>query len=96
MLIETVKEKHDRIFNHYKNMMANKCRNANENIQFNVIEYLCSFPKIDPFMMAAELIKDGLTIVYDDSSITKAENKAKENRVKRLLRKGGLHNERKI
>ena len=85
--IETAEEKQKRIFNHYKNRLINEVRNASEskNIRFNCIEYLCGFPKIDPFVMAASITKEGITIVYDDSSISKTENKAKENKVKKIL-----------
>lgn len=85
--METAEEKQERIFNHYKNILITEVRNAsgNENIRFNCIEYLCSFPKIDPFVMAANITKEGITILYDDSSISIEENNAKERKVKRLL-----------
>lgn len=80
MLNETQAEKEVRIFNLYKNnlMKYNPCR-------FNVVEYLCSFPKIDPYLMAASLIESGIEIVYDDSSISEAENEKKQRKVKRFL-----------
>lgn len=80
MLNETQVEKELRIFNHYKNnlMKDNPCR-------FNVVEYICSFPKINPYLMAASLIESGIEIVYDDSSISKAENEKKQRKVKRSL-----------
>ena len=80
--IETVEEKQERIFNSYKNRLI---EGSNGNIRFNVIEYLCSFPKIDPFVMAASIIKEGIAIAFDDSSISREENKAKERKVKKLL-----------
>ena len=85
--VETTEEQKERVFQHYKNQLTKEVRNAsgNENIRFICIEYLCGFPKIDPFVMAASIIKEGITIVYDDSSISRAENKAKENKVNKLL-----------
>lgn len=81
MLNETQAEKEVRIFNTYKNILMkdNPCR-------FNVVEYLCSFPKINPYLMAANLIESGIAIVYDDSSISKAENEKKQRKVKRFLK----------
>ena len=75
-------KKEVRIFNTYKNnlMKYNPCR-------FNVVEYLCSFPEIDPYLMAASLIESGIEIVYDDSSISKAENEKEQRKVERILKK---------
>lgn len=83
---ETTEEQKESVFQVYKNRLKNEIRNAsqNEKIRFICIEYLCNFPKIDPYVMAASLMKDGINIVYDDSSISRAENNAKEKRVKQL------------
>ena len=85
--IETAEEKKERVFQHYKNRLIKEVRNTsgNENIRFICIEYLCGFPKIDPFVMAASLIKEGITIVFDDSSISRKENRRKEIQVNKLL-----------
>ena len=80
--IETVEEKQERIFNSYKNRLI---EGSNGNIRFNVIECLCSFPKIDSYVMAASIKKDGITILYDDSAISKKENRRKEKQVNKLL-----------
>lgn len=81
MLKETREEKEIRIFNHYKNRLENE---LSKSIRFNCIEYLCSFPKIDPFKMAAAIVQDGYKILFDDSSISAEENKRKEKRLKKL------------
>ena len=85
--IETAEEKKERVFQHYKNRLIKEVRNTsgNENIRFICIEYLCGFPKIDPYVMAASIKKDGITILYDDSSISKEENIRKEKQVNELL-----------
>lgn len=85
--IETTEERKEKKFQHYKNRLINEGINANEtkNLRFIVIEYLCSFSEIDPFEMAASIAKDNIIILFDDSSISKAANKAKENKVKKLL-----------
>jgi hypothetical protein len=52
--------------------------------RFNVIEYRCSFPNLDPYRMAAELTLDGIKVYFDDSSITLKANKEKERDVNNL------------
>ncbi len=85
--VETIEEQKERIFQHYKNRLTTEVRNAskNENIRFNVVEYLCGFPKIDPFVTTASLVKDGISILYDDTSISKKENEMKKRKVEKLL-----------
>lgn len=84
---EEEKKKKERVFQHYKNRLIKEVRNTsgNENIRFICIEYLCGFPKINPYVMAASIKKDGITILYDDSSISKEENRRKEKQVNKLL-----------
>lgn len=83
MLKETQVEKKVRIFNVYKNRLIG---DNHDPCRFNVVEYLCSFPKIDPYLMAASLMNSGIEIVYDDSSISKAENEKKQRKVERILK----------
>lgn len=85
--VETTEEQKERVFQAYKNRLTTEVRNAskNEDIRFNVIEYLCKFPEIDPFVMAASIIKDGITILFDDTSISKKDNQAKKRKVNKLL-----------
>ena len=80
---ETQEEKEIRIFNHYKNRLE---KESTRKIRFNVIEYLCSFPKIDPLAMAAAISRDGYKILFDDSSISAEENKRKERKLEKLLK----------
>lgn len=86
--VVSAEERKEKTFQHYKNRLVHEVRNAsgNENIRFNAIEFLCSFPSIDPFVMAASIIKDGINVLFDDSSISKQENKAKERKVQKLLK----------
>lgn len=81
---ETDQEKENRIFNYYKKDLE-KLNERNNFLRFNVIEYVCSFPRIDPYKMAAVLSAEGKQIVYDDSSISKAENQKKERKVKKMI-----------
>ena len=91
MLQETAEQKEQRLFDFYKNDLLLLADDGKKNwkcacLRFNCIEYVCSFPKIDPYKMAAVLVGWGIKIVFDDSSISQAENKRKENKVRRLVR----------
>jgi len=54
--------------------------------RYNVVQYLCSFPKLDPDEMAAALIREGVEIRFDDSSISAADNAKHQRRVMRIVR----------
>ena len=75
---ETLEEKEARIFDHYKHDLI-KLHEQHQQIRFNVIEYMCSFPDIDPVKMGAALMLDGYNIVFDDSSISKTKNDQKRH-----------------
>ena len=55
-------------------------------MRMNVIEYVCRFPKIDPYKMAAALASDGFQILFDDSSISQVENYKKRKAFEKLLK----------
>lgn len=75
------------IFKFYKNRLIKECGELCEgNIRFNVIQYLCSFPGLDPVEMAASLIWDGYQVLFDDSSISKKENARNRHLVERLVK----------
>lgn len=76
----TVASKESRIFEFYKNDLKKLGRKHGQ-IRMNVIEYTCSFPKIDPFKMAQDLVRDGFKVVFDDSSISQKENEQKKKKV---------------
>lgn len=84
MLKETKEQKENRMFNFYKKDLGELSR-KNNFLRFNVIEYVCRFPGIDPYKMAATLSAEGVKIVFDDSSISTAENKRKERKAKKLI-----------
>ena len=54
--------------------------------RYNVVQYLCSFPKLDPDEMAAALVREGVEIRFDDSSISAADNAKRQRRVMRIVR----------
>lgn len=80
---ETAQEKKNRIFEIYKKDLE-KMGKDNGQIRMIVIEYLCRFLELDPFKMAKILINNGYSIVFDDSTITKAENEAKRRKVEKI------------
>lgn len=70
-------------FDYYKNRLAMESgvyRDDNT-IRYIVVEYLCSFPGIDPVKMGAALILDGYKLVFDDSSISATKNEQKRHHV---------------
>lgn len=81
---ETPQERNERMFEHYKQMLEKGFTYA----RFNVIEYLCRFPKIDPYIMAVAIKRDGLSILFDDTSITIKENLKKERKFMKLYLQG--------
>lgn len=76
------------MFEHYKTRLIKECATVNPHgIRFNCIQYLCSFPGINPVEMAASLQNDGCNILFDDSSISRKENDANRSRVNRAARR---------
>ena len=88
-MMETKEQKEKRMFNIYKNDLI-KLASDKKEVRFICIQYLCQYPKIDPYIMAASLIKSGMKIVYDNSAISLEENRKDERKVNRLLSKGGF------
>ena len=54
--------------------------------RYNVVQYLCSSPKLDPDEMAAALIREGVDVRFDDSSISAEDNAKHQRRVMRIVR----------
>ncbi len=77
-----LRKNENRMFESYKKRFLEECKADNDNkIRFISIEYLCSFPKIDPVEMAKGLISSGCEILFDDTSISQVENDKKRNKV---------------
>lgn len=83
MMNETAEQKELRIFNIYKKDLE-KLGQEHGQIRMNCIEYVCSFSKINPFKMAKTLKDDGYNILFDDSSISRAENEKKRRKVEKI------------
>ena len=64
-MMETKEQKERRLFDFYKNDLI-KLASDEKKVRFICIQYLCQYPKIDPYIMAASLIKSGMKIVYDN------------------------------
>lgn len=84
--IETEEQKRERMFDHYKLYIMSGDKPFKNTTRFNVIEYLCRCPEINPYEMAASILKEGWTINFDDSSISIRENEIKRRKVEELLK----------
>lgn len=80
---ETAEQKEMRIFNFYKKDLEELGKEHGQ-IRMICIEYVCSFPKINPFEMAKTLKDDGYNILFDDSSISRAENEKKRRKIEKI------------
>lgn len=77
----------NRIFELYKNrIIEERHETCGNGIRFNAIQYLCSFPNLDPVEMSASLILDGYQILFDDSSISKEENERNRRIVEQFVK----------
>lgn len=83
MMNETAEQKEMRMFNFYKKDLE-KLGKEHGQIRMICIEYACSFPKINPFEMAKTLKDDGYNILFDDSSISRAENEKKRRKIEKI------------
>lgn len=76
-----------RVFDHYKGRLERLGDDNLNRVRLLVIEYQCSFAKIDPEEMAVALMKDGYRILYDDASISREKNRQKEEQIARIYNK---------
>ena len=83
MMNETAEQKEMRIFNFYKKDLE-KLGKEHGQIRMICIEYVCSFPKINPFEIAKALKDGGYNILFDDSSISRAENEKKRRKIEKI------------
>lgn len=80
---ETAQEKEKRVFNLYKKDLEELGKEHGQ-IRMICIEYVCRFPKINPYKMARSLKDSGYNVVFDDSSITREENEKKRRKVEKI------------
>lgn len=81
---ETTLQKEKRMFELYKSDLERLGTEIGW-VRMNVIEYVCSFPKIDPYKMSAAIISDGFEVLYNDSSISQKDNERKRKSVEKLI-----------
>jgi hypothetical protein len=77
------------IFEAYKHRLMTEGAQPGEIKQwtrYNVVQYLCSFPVLDADEMAAALIREGVDVRFDDSSISASDNAKHQHRVMRIVR----------
>lgn len=78
---ETLQEKKLRIFETYYERIIKERYYPDRPIRYSVIEYLCSFPKINPVYMARRLANSGYEMAFDDTSISQSANNRKRMEV---------------
>lgn len=78
---ETLQEEKLRIFETYYERIIKERYYPDRPIRYSVIEYLCSFPKINPVYMARRLANSGYEIAFDDTSISQSANNRKRMEV---------------
>jgi len=92
---------YEEMFQHYKDKLLAQAKSKTDVKQFfdgtvppqtgwtryAVVEYVCSFPKLDPVRMVAELINEGIKIYFDNSAISREENMRLEHNVGNFLKK---------
>lgn len=83
MRSETAAQKEKRMFEFYKSDLERLGKEAGY-VRMNVVEYVCRFPEIDPYKMAAAIVSDGFEVLFDDSSISRRENERKRKAVEKL------------
>ena len=89
MILSANEDKSRRIFGSYKRDLIRtaKISGTPQELRYNCIQYVCSFPGIDPVEMAASLQNDGFTILFDDSSISAKANAANRASVNKAARR---------
>lgn len=83
---ESPEAKQRRIFQHYKEDLKRLASRTNPDaLRFLAVQYVCSFPNIDPYKMAVSLAKDGFQIIFDNSANSTGQNKAEKRKFSHLL-----------
>lgn len=79
---ETAAQRDIRLFDFYKRRLLALA--GGEPLRWVCVQYLCSFPGLSPYDMGAELMAEGVRIVYDNTAISPAANRAERRRVERI------------
>lgn len=79
---ETAAQRDIRLFDFYKRRLLALA--GGEPLRWVCVQYLCSFLGLSPYDMGAELMAEGVRIVYDNTAISPAANRAERRRVERI------------
>lgn len=91
---ETAAQRNARLFGFYKRRLLALA--DGKPLRWVCVQYLCYFPGLSPYDMGAELMAEGVEIIYDDAAISRADNAAERRRVQRAYaaREGRGHDGR--
>lgn len=70
-----------RIFSHYKRRLLALANG--KPLRWVCVQYLCSFPGLSPYDMGAELMAEGVKLIYNNTAISRAVNRSEQQKVQR-------------
>lgn len=70
-----------RIFSHYKRRLLALA--DGKPLRWVCVQYLCSFPGLSPYDMGAELMAEGVKLIYNNTAISRAANRTEQQKVQR-------------
>ena len=70
-----------RIFSHYKRRLLALA--DGKPLRWVCVQYLCSFPGLSPYEMGAELMAEGVKLIYNNTAVSRAVNRAEQQKVQR-------------
>lgn len=76
----------EQIFNAYKRDLLDLASHNENTLRYIAIEYVTSFPKIDPIEMACCMLQNNIDVIFDDSTKTTKENEALYRKVQKYYK----------
>ena len=70
-----------RISSHYKRRLLALANG--KPLRWVCVQYLCSFPGLSPYDMGAELMAEGVKLIYNNTAISRAVNRSEQRKVQR-------------
>ena len=70
-----------RIFSHYKHRLLALA--DGKPLRWVCVQYLCGFPGLSPYDMGAELMAEGVKLIYNNTAVSRAVNRAEQQKVQR-------------
>ena len=80
---ELAAEQRARLWVTYKRDLLALADGGSKPLRWVCVRYKMSFCGLDPYDMGAELMAEGVEIIYDDTAISRADNAAERRRVQR-------------